>query len=126
MTWPAVTQLHTWVANSLQTGDLGVLEGGCESDHARHVGTVAEVVVGQAVKEWARDSTSSGFRSVTWPAVTQLQTWVGSSLQIGDLGVLEGGCESLHARHVFAIVGEVVVSQAEGKWKQTHVERFQM
>ena len=67
----------------------------------------------------------SAFRSVTEPAVTQLRTWVGHSLQTGDLGVLEGGCQSLHARHVFAIVGEVVPSQAEGKWKQTHVERFQ-
>ena len=67
---PAVTQLRTWVANSLQTGDLGVLEGGCESDHARHVATVTEVVTGQAVSEWARVSTLSGFRSVTWPAIT--------------------------------------------------------
>ena len=41
--------------------------------------------------------TAAAERRVTWPAVTQLQTWVGSSLQIGDLGVLEGGCESLHA-----------------------------
>ena len=51
--------------------------------------------------------------------------WVTNSLQIDNLGVLEGGCESDHARHVFAIVGEVVPSKAEGKWKQTHVERFQ-
>ena len=50
VTWPAVTQLRTWVANSLQIGDLGVFEGGCESDYARHVfATVCEVVLGQAV-----------------------------------------------------------------------------
>ena len=67
----------------------------------------------------------SGFRSDIEPAVTQLRTWVANSLQTGDLGVLEGGCESLHAPHGFAFVGEVVTSQAEGKWKQTHVERFQ-
>ena len=70
VTAPTVTQLRTWVANSLQTGDLGVLEGGCESNHARHVAIVAEVVLGQAVSEWARVSTLSGFRSVTWPTVT--------------------------------------------------------
>eukprot|EP00966_Prymnesium_polylepis_P194398 4506791-Prymnesium_polylepis.2 len=64
-------------------------------------------------------------RCVKAPAVTQLRTWVGNSLQTGDLGVLEGGCEGDHARRVFAIVGEVVISQAEGKWKQTHGERFQ-
>ena len=95
---------------------MGVLEGGCESLHARHVATVAEVVIGQAMSEWARVSTLSGFRSVTWPAVTQLQTWVANSLQTGDLGVLEGGCESDHARHVFAIVGEVVTGQAVSEW----------
>ena len=71
VTLPAVTQLRTWVANSLQTGDLGVLEGGCESDHARHVfAIVGEVVTGQAVSEWARVSTLSGFRSVTGPNIT--------------------------------------------------------
>eukprot|EP00966_Prymnesium_polylepis_P318960 7367013-Prymnesium_polylepis.1 len=66
----------------------------------------------------------SGFRNVTWPAVTQLPTWVGSSLQTGDLGVLEGGSESNHGRHVFAIVGKVVPSQAEGKWKQRTLSGF--
>mmetsp|Transcript_14519 Transcript_14519/g.38360 ORF Transcript_14519/g.38360 Transcript_14519/m.38360 type:complete len:415 (-) Transcript_14519:194-1438(-) len=30
-----------------------------------------------------------------------------------DLGVLDGGCESDHARHVLAVVGEVVASQAQ-------------
>ena len=70
VTWPNVTRLQMWVANSLQTGDLGVLEGGCESDLARHVLTVAEVVIGQAMSEWVRVNTLSGFRSVTWPAVT--------------------------------------------------------
>ena len=64
-------------------------------------------------------------KCVTWPAVTRLQTWVANLLQIGDLGILECGCESDHARHIFAIFGEVVLSQAEGKWRQTHVERFQ-
>jgi hypothetical protein len=59
------------------------------------------------------------------PAVTKLRTWVANSLQTGDLGVFEGSCESDHARHVFAILGEVVTSQAEGTWKQTHFERFQ-
>ena len=117
MTWPTVTQQPTWGGDSLQIDNLGVLEGGCESDHTRHVGTVAEVVVGQAVKEWARDSTSSGFRSVTWPAVTQLQTWVGNSLQIDNLGVLEGSCESNHARHV-ATIAEVIICQAMSEWVQ--------
>ena len=74
VTLPAVT-LHCHTAtnvggNSLQTGDLGVLEGGCESLHARHVATVAEAIIGQAMSEWVQVSTSSGFRSVTWPAVT--------------------------------------------------------
>jgi hypothetical protein len=67
---PNVTRLQMWVTNSLQTGNLGVLEGGCESNHARHVATVAEVVLGQAVSEWVRVNTLSGFRSVTWPNIT--------------------------------------------------------
>ena len=71
MTEPAVTQQPTWGGDSLQIDNLGVLEGGCESDHARHVPAgVGEVVLGQAVSEWARASTLSGFRSVTEPAVT--------------------------------------------------------
>jgi hypothetical protein len=69
--------------------------------------------------------TSCGFNSVTGPAVTQLQTWVANSLQTGDLGVLEGGCERDHARHVPAEVGEVVICQAGGKWRQMHIKRFQ-
>ena len=73
MTWPAVTQLQTWVANSLQIDNLGVFEGGCESDHARHVATVAEVIIGQAMSKWVQVSTSSGFRSVTWPNITHAQ-----------------------------------------------------
>ena len=67
---PAVTQLQTWVANSLQIDNLGVLECGCESLHARHVATVAEAIIGQAMSEWVQVSTSSGFRSVTWPCHT--------------------------------------------------------
>ena len=51
MILPAVTQQPTWGRDSLQIGDLGVLEGSCESDYARHVTIVAEVVVGQAVRE---------------------------------------------------------------------------
>ena len=64
---PAVTQLQTWVGNSLQMDHLRVLEGRCESDNARHFAKVAERVIGQAVSKWARVSKSSGFRSVTEP-----------------------------------------------------------
>ena len=35
-----------------------------------------------------------------------------NSLESRDLRVLEDGCESEHARHVFAEVGEVVLGQA--------------
>ena len=50
---------------------MGVLEGGCESDHTRHVPAKAgEVVIGQAVSEWARVGMLSGFRSVIAPAIT--------------------------------------------------------
>ena len=48
---PAVTQQPTWGRDSLQIDNLGVLEGSCESDYARQVTIVAEVVVGQAVRE---------------------------------------------------------------------------
>ena len=58
----------------------------------------------------------SGFRSVIWPAITQQPTWGGDSLQIDNLGVLEGGCESDHTRHVPAKVGEVVIGQAMSEW----------
>ena len=34
VTWPAVTQREQAPSNSLETRDLGVLEDGCESDHA--------------------------------------------------------------------------------------------
>ena len=95
--WPAVTQLQTWVANSLQIDNLGVLECGCESLHARHVPIVAEAIIGQAMSEWVQVSTSSGFRNVTWPAVTQREQAPSNSLETRDLGVLEDGCESDHA-----------------------------
>ena len=95
---PAITQQPTWGGDSLQIDNLGVLEGGCDSDHTRHVpAVVGEVAIGQAVSEWAQASTLSGFRSVIWPAITQQPTWGGDSLQIDNLGVLEGGCESNHA-----------------------------
>ena len=42
--------------------------------------------------------------------------WGGDLLQIDNLGVLEGGCESDHTRHVFAVVGEVVLGQAVSEW----------
>ena len=65
VTWPAITQQPTWGGYSLQIDNLGVLEGGCESDHTRHVPAKAgEVVIGQAVSEWARVGMLSGFRSV--------------------------------------------------------------
>ena len=67
---PAITQQPTWGGDSLQIDNLGVLEGGCESDHTRHVVAVeGEVVLGQAMSEWARVSMSSGFRSVIWPSI---------------------------------------------------------
>ena len=70
VTWPAITQQPTWGGDSLQIDNLGVLEGGCESDHNRHVPpVVGEVVIGQAVSEWAQASTLSGFRSVIGPAI---------------------------------------------------------
>ena len=73
MTWPAITQQPKWGGDSLQIDNLGVLEGGCESDHTRHVPAgVSEEVIGQAVSEWVRVNTLSGFRSVTLPAVTLL------------------------------------------------------
>ena len=57
-----------------------------------------------------------GFRSDIEPTVTQQPTWGGDLLQIDNLGVLEGGCESDHTRHVFAVVGEVVLGQAVSEW----------
>ena len=39
-------------------------------------------------------------------------------LEVSNLGVLEGGCQGNHARHVFATVGEVVTGQAESKSRQ--------
>ena len=67
---PAITQQPTWGGDSLQIDNLGVLEGGCESDHTRHVlAEAGEVVIGQAVSEWARASTLNGFRSVIWPSI---------------------------------------------------------
>ena len=65
-------------------------------------------------------------RRVTVPAVTRQLTWGGDSLQIDNLGVLEGGCESNHARHVSSIVGEVVVGQAESKSRQKAHGSFRM
>ena len=57
-----------------------------------------------------------GFRSDIEPTVTQQPTWGGDLLQIDNLGVLEGGCESDHTRHVPAKVGEVVIGQAMSEW----------
>ena len=54
----------------------------------------------------------SAERHVTWPAITQQPTWGGDSLQIDNLGVLEGGCDSDHTRHVLAIICQVVVIKA--------------
>ena len=71
VTVPAITQQPMWGEDSLQIDNLGVLEGGCESDHTRHVqAKLGEVVIGQAVSEWARVSTLSGFRSVIAPNIT--------------------------------------------------------
>ena len=55
---------------------------------------------------------SSSFRSVTLPNITHARKAGSNSLESRDLRVLEHGCESEHARHVFAEVGEVVVGQA--------------
>ena len=59
----------------------------------------------------------SGFRSDIGPNITRLRNRVrkptsSNSLESRDLGVLQGGCESNHARHVFAVIGEVVLGQA--------------
>ena len=70
MILPALTQQPKWGGDSLQIDNLGVLEGGCESDHTRHVlAEAGEVVIFQAVSKWARVSTLSGFRSVILPFI---------------------------------------------------------
>ena len=56
VTWPNITQSATTncmrAGNSLESRDLGVLEGSCKSDHARHVSAKqGEVVAGQAASE---------------------------------------------------------------------------
>ena len=65
-------------------------------------------------------------RRVTLPNITRLRNRVrkptsSNSLESRDLGVLQGGCESNHARHVFAVIGEVVLGQAAsiGECKRT-------
>ena len=47
-----------------------------------------------------------------------------NSLESRDLGVLQGGCESNHARHVFAAIGEVVLGQAASTSECKRTSRF--
>ena len=47
-----------------------------------------------------------------------------NSLESRDLGVLQGGCESNHARHVFAVIGEVVLGQAASTSECKRTSRF--
>ena len=65
---------------------------------------------------------------VTLPNIKQSATTncmrAGNSLESRDLGVLEGGCKSDHARHVSAELGEVVVGQAASERMQTYVKQF--
>ena len=56
--------------------------------------------------------TSSGFNSVTGPNITQLRTWARNSLESRDLGVLQGGCKSDHARYVAGVGDKDVIGQA--------------
>ena len=65
---------------------------------------------------------------VTLPNIKQSATTncmrAGNSLESRDLGVLEGGCESNHARHVFAVIGEVVLGQAASTSECKRTSRF--
>ena len=109
-------------AGALEGAQVGHLLDRCdERIQPFHVSVGADFVSRHTVTKGGGED-----KCVTLPAITQQPTWGGDLLQIDNLGVLEGGCESSHARHVLTIaaravltiVGEEVAGQAESKSRQ--------